>query len=83
MPLRVAGTYPPIPVPGLDGARVTAVAETGRGQHALGTSDGRVVPLTVRFQADFKDGRRVLTPQQEFGPAAGARPRAHACRSCG
>jgi phosphate transport system permease protein len=66
-PLRVAGAYPPIPVAGLDGARVTAVAETGRGRHALGTSDGRVVPLTVRFQVDFQDGRRVLTPQQEFG----------------
>jgi phosphate transport system permease protein len=73
-PLRVGGAYPPVPVPGLGGARITAVAETGRGQHGLGTSDGRVVPLTVRFQADFKDGRRVLTPQQEFGPAAALDP---------
>ena len=32
------------------------------------------MPLTVRFQADFKDGRRVLTPQQEFGPAAALDP---------
>jgi len=66
-PLRVAGAYPPIAVPGLAGARVTAVAETGRGHHVLGTSDGRVVPLEVRFQVDFKDGARVLTPGQEFG----------------
>ena len=73
-PLRVAGAYPPVPVPDLGGARVTAVAETGRGQHALGTSDGRVVPLTVRFQADFKDGQRVLTPQQEFGAPAALDP---------
>ncbi len=66
-PLRVAGAYPPIAVPGLAGARVTAVAETGRGNHVLGTSDGRVVPLEVKFQVEFKDGARVLTPGQEFG----------------
>jgi ABC-type uncharacterized transport system permease subunit len=69
-PLRVAGSYPPIAVPGLDGARLTAVAATGRGQYGLATSDGRVVPLTVRFQVDFQDGERVLTPQQEFGTAS-------------
>jgi phosphate transport system permease protein len=66
-PLRVAGSYPPVVVPGLDGARVTAVAETGRGQHVLGTSDGRVVPLGVKFEIEFKGSTRVLTPQQEFG----------------
>jgi phosphate transport system permease protein len=66
-PLRVAGAYPPIAVPGLAGARVTAVAETGRGHHVLGTSDGRAVPLEVKFQVEFKDGARVLTPGHEFG----------------
>jgi phosphate transport system permease protein len=66
-PLRVAGAYPPVVIADLDGARVTAVAETGRGQYAIGTGDGRVVPLTVKFQVEFKDGRRVLTPQQEIG----------------
>jgi phosphate transport system permease protein len=65
-PLRVAGSYPPVPVPGLDGARVTAVAETGRGRHVVGTSDGRVIPLEVTFQVEFKDAGRVLTPQQKF-----------------
>ena len=67
MPLRVAGSYSPVAVPGLDGAQVTAVAETGRGRHVLGTSDGRVVPLEVTFQVEFKEATRVLTPQQEFG----------------
>jgi phosphate transport system permease protein len=66
-PLRVTGSYPPVAVPGLDGARVTAVTEASRGHHVLGTSDGRVVPLAVTFQVEFKDGRRVLTPRQEFG----------------
>jgi len=66
-PLRVAGAYPPVAVPGLAGARVATVAETGRGHHVLGTSDGRVVPLEVKFKVEFKDGARVLTPGQEFG----------------
>jgi phosphate transport system permease protein len=73
-PLRVAGAYPPVAVPGLDGARLTAVAETGRGHHALGTSDGRVVALEVRFRVDFEDGERVLTPEQEFGAPAALDP---------
>jgi len=65
-PLRVSGSYPAIPVPGLEGARITAIGESGRGRHLLGTSDGRVVELDVKFQVEFKDGKRVLTPQQEF-----------------
>ena len=60
-------TYPPIVVPGLDGARITAVAQSAAGRHTLGTSDGRIVPLEVRFKVEFKDGRRVLTPEHEFG----------------
>jgi phosphate transport system permease protein len=73
-PLRVAGSYPPVGVPGLDGARVTAVGETGRGRYVLGTSDGRVVPLTVTFQVAFKDTGRVLTPQQQFDPPVALDP---------
>jgi len=69
-PLRVAGTYPPVAVPDGRGARVTAVAEVGRGHHVLGTSDGRIVAVDVTFQAGFKDGRRVLEPRAEFGPWA-------------
>ena len=74
-PLRVTGAYPPAPVPGLAGARVTVVAGAGSGRYALGTSDGRVVPLTVGFEVEFRDGKRVLTPQHEFGPAATLDPR--------
>jgi ABC-type uncharacterized transport system permease subunit len=67
-PLRVAGTYPPVAVSDLRGARVTAVAEAGRGRHVLGTSDGRVVPVDVTFLVEFKEGKRVLEPRAEFGP---------------
>ena len=68
--LRVPGSYPPVPVPELNGATVTAVAELGRGRHALGTSDGRVIPLEVTYAVEFKDGKRILTPGQQFGPPA-------------
>ena len=73
-PLRVPGGYPRIPVPGLDGARISAVTEPAHGHHLLGTSDGRLVPLAVKFQVEFKDGKRVLTPQQEFGAASAIDP---------
>jgi phosphate transport system permease protein len=66
VPLRVAGGYPPVPVPGLGDARLTSAADLGRGRHVLGTSDGRVIGLTVTYEVEFKDDRRVLTPHQEF-----------------
>jgi len=65
--LRGTGPQPTIAVPALNGARITAVAHSGTGRHVLGTSDGRIVPLEVRFKVDFKDGRRVLSPEHEFG----------------
>ena len=68
--LRVPGSYPPVAVPELNGATVTAVAELGRGRHALGTSDGRVIPLEVTYAVEFKDAKRILTPGQQFGPPA-------------
>ena len=76
--LRGTGSYPVVAVPGLNGGRVTAVAQSGAGHHALGTSDGRVVPLDVRFKVEFKDGRRMLTPEHEFGTPRRARPREEA-----
>lgn len=67
-PLRARGAYPPVPVAGLDGAQVTAVAPAGGSRHVIGTSDGRVIPVEVKFLVEFNDGVRVLTPGQEFGP---------------
>ena len=66
VPIRVAGGYPAVPVPELGGATLTAAAELGRGRHVLGTSDGRVIGVTVSYDVEFRDGRRVLTPKQEF-----------------
>jgi phosphate transport system permease protein len=64
-PLRVRGASPPATIAGLDGARVTATTALGGGGHLLGTADGRVVPLEVKFLVEFREGRRVLTPHQQ------------------
>ena len=56
-----------VPIGGLDGARVSAVATLGKGRHLVGTSDGRVIPLDMRFDVALKDGRREVTPQPAFG----------------
>src|SRR5262249_11405391 len=66
--LGSTGTQPAITVSGLNSARITAVAHGGAAGRVLGTADGRIVPLEVRFKVDFKDGRRVLSPEHEFGP---------------
>jgi phosphate transport system permease protein len=67
VPLRVPGRYPPVPITRLDGARITATALLGPGRLLVGTSDGRVIPLDVKYDVEFKDGKRVLTPGQAFG----------------
>jgi phosphate transport system permease protein len=73
-PLRVSGAYPPITLAGLEGARVTAATSSGPGRHVLGTADGRVVPVSVGFQVEFKDGKRVVTPTHEVGAPAALDP---------
>jgi len=70
VPLIAERGLSPVAVPGLAGARVTTVAQFGRGRHALGTSDGRVIPLEVKFGVTFKDGVRTVTPEAVFGEAA-------------
>jgi phosphate transport system permease protein len=63
-----SGTAPAaVPVPGLEGARITAVAPFGKSQYALGTSDGRLIPLEMTFDVAFKDGKRSVAPAPVFG----------------
>jgi phosphate transport system permease protein len=66
--LSLAGErrLPAVSVPGLSPARVTSVAQYGRGLLAAGTSDGRVIPLEVKFAVTFQ-GARVVTPEVVFG----------------
>lgn len=61
------GLVPPsVPVRGLAGARITTVASAGNRQLLLGTSDGRTIPVEMKFDVAFADGRRTVTPQPEF-----------------
>src|SRR6185503_10486302 len=41
--LKDGRPFPPMPIPGLDGGRVTSVATVGKGHYVVGTSDGRVL----------------------------------------
>jgi phosphate transport system permease protein len=67
VPLRVPGGYPPIPIPGLDGGRVTATAALGGGRLIVGTSNGLLIPIEVKYPVEFKDGKRIVTPHHEVG----------------
>jgi phosphate transport system permease protein len=59
-----------VPIPGLDGARVSVVAALGKGRHLIGTSDGRAIPLDMRFEVAFNNGKRAVTPAPAFGTAS-------------
>ncbi|HUG38736.1 MAG TPA: hypothetical protein VML54_17390, partial [Candidatus Limnocylindrales bacterium] len=74
--LKAGPAIPAVPVPGLEGGRVSIVTALGKGQYLLGTGDGRVIPLTVGFEAVFTDGRRTVIPRPEFGQAAALDPEA-------
>jgi phosphate transport system permease protein len=67
--LKGGESAPALPVPGLDGATVTAVAALGKTGFLLGTSDGRSIPLDMKFDVTFKDGKRTVTAAPVFGAA--------------
>jgi phosphate transport system permease protein len=56
-----------IPAPALNSGAVTSVVSLGKGLFLLGTSDGRTIPLDVKFEVTFGDAGRVVTPRPEFG----------------
>jgi phosphate transport system permease protein len=66
LPLVGESRLPSVAVPGLGPARVTSVAQYGRDRHTIGTSDGRVIPLEMKFDVAFKDVRTVR-PAPVFG----------------
>ena len=64
------GQAPPaVPVPGLAGASVTSVAAPSKTRLVLGTSDGRSIPLDMKFDVTFGEGKRVVSPAPAFGEA--------------
>ncbi|HET9924314.1 MAG TPA: ABC transporter permease, partial [Methylomirabilota bacterium] len=56
-----------VPIAGLDGARVTEVAAVGKTNYLIGTSDGRVIPVDMKFAVAFVEGKRTVTPEPAFG----------------
>jgi hypothetical protein len=71
------GANPPaVPIAGLEGARVASVAALGKGRYAIGTSDGRVIPLDMAFDVAFADGQRRIRPQPVFGAPSAVDPEA-------
>jgi phosphate transport system permease protein len=66
LPLVDDRRMPSVPVPGLGSARITSTAPYGRDRYAIGTSDGRVIPLEMKFDVAFK-GARSVTPAPVFG----------------
>jgi phosphate transport system permease protein len=55
------------PLPGLEGARIVATSPLGRGPFALGLSDGRAIPVEVRFTVSHTEGRRTIQPDLAAG----------------
>jgi phosphate transport system permease protein len=65
---------PSVAIPGLDGATVTAVAALGKSRLILGTSDGRSIPLDMKFDVAFKDRRRTVVAAPAFAEATALDP---------
>jgi len=53
--------------PAPSGAAVTTVVALGKGVYLVGTSDGRTIPLDMKFEVTFGDDGRTVTPRPEFG----------------
>jgi phosphate transport system permease protein len=64
----------------LPGGSVTAVARTlGKGHAlALGTADGRVIPVTIEFVQNFQGDERSISPSVTVGAPIVAAPTPHA-----
>ena len=65
---------PAIAVPGLAGASVTSVASLGKARLVLGTSDGRSIPLDMKFDVTFQDAKRTVMAAPVFGEATALDP---------
>jgi len=78
--MYLAGTTPATPsIPSrtlLDSESVTAVARAlGKGHSlAMGTADGRVIPVAIEFSQDFEGKERSISPSVGVGPSIMAAP---------
>ena len=76
------GGAPPSPLvlPVLGQAQIVAVSPLGRGAFALGLSDGRVIPVEMRFSVSHQDGKRIITPDPLIGDPVRVDPDGRAIR---
>ncbi len=74
VPLKGGRGPAAVAVPGLNGATITSVAAVGKTRLVLGTSDGRAIPLDMKFDVAFADGRRAVTVAPVFGEATALDP---------
>jgi len=72
--LRQGVALPPVPIPGLEKTTVARVSDVGGGKYVIGTSDGRVIPLEIKFDVSFKERTRTVTAQPTFGALSALDP---------
>jgi phosphate transport system permease protein len=61
--MKGAGQRTSPEVPGLNGATIVAVSAVGRGPFCLGLSDGRAIPIEIRFEVSYAEGDRQVRPE--------------------
>jgi phosphate transport system permease protein len=67
VPLKGASVPGRMQLPALGGGKITTAAVSATGTLLLGTSDGRVIPLEMKFDVAFTEGGRTVTPKPVFG----------------
>jgi phosphate transport system permease protein len=67
-------------LPELGGAKVVAASPLGRGPGVLGTSDGRVIPVEVKFAVTHQGTTRTVSPDPIVGNPFRADPKGRAIR---
>jgi phosphate transport system permease protein len=66
--LKGGTTYPASVLPGLESAQVVTASPPSReGAIALGLSDGRVIPIEVKFSVSHAGGKRTIEPDLVAG----------------
>jgi phosphate transport system permease protein len=65
--LKSGTALPPVAIPGLEDARVSAAEFLAGSHYLIGTTDGRTIPVDVKFAVEFKSGVRSVSPQPSFG----------------
>jgi phosphate transport system permease protein len=72
--LKGAAVPGPMLLPALSGGKVTVAAVSSKGPLLLGTSDGRVIPLEMKFDVTFAEGGRTIIPNPVFGDVSSLDP---------